>query len=111
MTGSPGRPEQPARPATWREALDRLEAHADRAEGLIRGLASDDAPPWAPPADLGPMPEEFIPRARLLLERQQHLMAAIPSILADTRQQQRLADRVSDATVGPAAPVYLDVTA
>lgn len=104
-------PSSPDRPASWVEALDRLEAHAERAERLLQGLGAPDIAPWTPPSDLGPMPEEFIPRARILLERQQKLMAAIPSVLADNRQQQRVADRVSDATTGPSAPVYLDVIA
>lgn len=109
----PGAPDPgaPARPASWQDALDRLEAHAERAERLLQGLGAPDVVPWTPPAGLGPMPEEFLPRARLLLERQQKLMAAIPAVLADTRQQQRVADRVSDATTAPAGPVYLDVTA
>jgi hypothetical protein len=105
-------PRQPERTTNWQEALDRLEAHAERAERLLQGLGAPDIEPWTPPAGLGPMPEDFLPRARLLLERQQKLMAAIPSVLADTRNQQRVAERVSDATAGPAdPPVYLDVTA
>lgn len=111
MTGSAGAPGQPDRPATWREALDRLEAHAERAERMLQGLGAPDVEPWTPPVELGPMPEEFLPRARLILERQQKLMAAIPAVLTDTRQQQRVADRVSGATTAPAGPVYLDVTA
>ncbi|WP_435768359.1 hypothetical protein [Nocardioides sp. SYSU DS0651] len=104
-------PIEPDRPATWQEALDRLEAHADRAEKVIRGMAVDKELPWSPPTHLGPIPEEFLARARRLLERQQRLMGMIPSVLADTRQQQRVADRVSDATTARVSPVYLDVIA
>lgn len=99
------------RPVTWREALDRLEAHADRAEQMISGEVSTSEPPWMPPTDLGPIPDEFLPRARQLLERQQRLMAAIPAMLSDKHQQRRVADRVAGATTAPARPVYLDVTA
>ncbi|MFC5731570.1 hypothetical protein [Nocardioides vastitatis] len=67
--------------------MDRLEAHADRAEGVIRGLAAPDATAWAPPTDLGPIPDEFIPRARLLLERQRLLLAAVPSVLYAAQDQ------------------------
>lgn len=101
----------PRRSVSWREALDRLEKHADNAELLLGG---DDAPavdPWEPPTDLGLMPDEFLPRARMLLERQQRLMEAIPAILSDNRQQLRVADRVSNATTHRTVPVYLDVTA
>lgn len=109
--GPPTNPEVPRRPVTWREALDRLEAHADHAERLLEGRRALDAPPWQPPTDLGPIPDEFLPRARVLLERQQRLMSAIPGLLSDNRQQLRVADRVSDATTNRSVPVYLDVTA
>lgn len=101
----------PRRPVTWREALDRLEAHADRAEQLISGHDPRQEPPWMPPTDLGPIPDEFLPRARQLLERQQRLMAAIPAMLSDRQHQRRVADRVAGATTVPSRPVYLDVTA
>ncbi|GAA4810361.1 hypothetical protein ACFQ0K_15120 [Nocardioides caeni] len=104
-------PEAPRRPVTWREALDRLEQHADRAEQMIRGLSDDGPEPWAPPADLGPIPDEFVPRARQLLERQQRLMAAIPAALAGNRQHQQVTTRVSNATQAPTPSVYLDVSA
>ncbi|KAB2807255.1 hypothetical protein ACIRN4_12955 [Pimelobacter simplex] len=108
MTG----PAIPDRPASWTEALDRLEAHADRAEHLLRGESAEPAPaPWQPPAELGPLPNELVPRARQLLARQQRLMAAIPAVLSDKRQQQRIADRVGDATTAAVTPIYLDVTA
>lgn len=100
-----------SRRVTWREALDRLEAHADRAEELIRGHAAPDDVPWSAPEDIGPIPDEFVPRARQLLARQQRLMAAIPALITDTRRQQQVAGRVSEATTAPARPVYLDITA
>ncbi|WP_036519426.1 hypothetical protein [Nocardioides sp. J54] len=104
-------PVAPRRPVSWREALDRLEEHADRAEQLIRGKAGVEELPWQPPTDLGPIPDEFVPRARQLLARQQQLMAAIPALLVDKNQQRRWADRAAGATSTPAHPVYLDVTA
>lgn len=105
-------PAGSGRPASWGEALDRLEAHADRAERLLSGESADAAPaPWQPPAELGPLPNELIPRARELLARQQQLMARIPAVLSDKRQQQRIADRVGDATAAATTPIYLDVTA
>ncbi|NHA00568.1 hypothetical protein G5V59_12525 [Nocardioides sp. W3-2-3] len=54
----------PRRPLSWREALDRLEAHAERAEEMIGGEADPGDAPWLPPTDLGPIPDEFVPRAR-----------------------------------------------
>lgn len=104
-------PSGPRRPVTWREALDRLEAHADHAERMLQGRRALDQAPWQPPTDLGPIPDEFLPRARVLLQRQQRLMSALPAMLSDTRQQQRLTDRVSDATATRSVPVYLDITA
>lgn len=101
----------PRRPLSWREALDRLEAHAERAEEMIGGDAGPGEVPWLPPADLGPIPDEFVPRARQLLARQQALMEAIPAMLSDKHQQRQVADRVADATTAPTSPVYLDITA
>ncbi|MBM7516393.1 hypothetical protein [Nocardioides nitrophenolicus] len=111
MTG----PQRPERPSSWTEALDRLEAHADHAEQMLRGVPAGGTgavlEPWLPPADLGPLPGELVPRARTLLARQQRLMAAIPAVLDDNRRQQQVADRVGRATTTPPGPVYLDVTA
>ncbi|MDQ6523514.1 hypothetical protein RB608_07895 [Nocardioides sp. LHD-245] len=105
----------PERPGSWTEALDRLEAHADHAERMLQGTPAGATgaaiAPWLPSADLGPLPNELIPRARQLLARQQRLMAAIPAVLAGTRRQQQVTDRVGRATTLPPTPVYLDVTA
>lgn len=108
-----GRPEPAERPTSWTEALDRLEAHADRAEQALAGEpdAGSTAEPWLPPTDLGPMPSDLVPRARMLLARQQRLMAAIPGVLADNRRHQQVTDRVGRATTTNPSPVYLDVTA
>ena len=113
---SPASPSAAAdRPGSWVEALDRLEAHADHAEQMLRGAPASATgatlEPWLPPTDLGPMPNDLVPRARTLLARQQRLMAAIPALLDDNRRQQQVIDRVGRATVTPATPVYLDVTA
>lgn len=107
--------ERPDRPSSWTEALDRLEAHADHAEQMLQGVPAGatgaTVEPWLPPVDLGPLPNELVPRARTLLARQQQLMAAIPGVMADNRRQQLVADRVGRATTAPPTPVYLDVTA
>ncbi|WGX97858.1 hypothetical protein [Nocardioides sp. L-11A] len=110
-----GSPSVPERPTTWAEALDRLEAHADHAELMLQGTPAGATgatiSPWLPPAELGPLPNDLVPRARQLMARQQRLMAAIPSVLAGTRRQQQVTDRVGRATTLPPTPVYLDVTA
>ncbi|MCR1786381.1 hypothetical protein KVF89_27860 [Nocardioides carbamazepini] len=103
----------PERPTSWVEALDRLAAHADQAERMLQGAPAGRAAvaPWLPPTELGPLPSDLVPRARQLLARQQRLMAAIPTVLAGTRRQQQVTDRVGRATTLPPPPVYLDVTA
>ncbi|MEQ6901940.1 hypothetical protein [Nocardioides sp. YIM 152588] len=105
----------PKAPESWEEALQRLEAHVDRAEGIISGLAAPDEDhthePWVEPTGLGPMPTEFLFRAKELLERQQRLMATLPALLADNQSQRAVAAKVSDATAVKSGPVYLDVTA
>lgn len=105
----------PLAPETWQEALDRLEAHVDRAERIIGGLIAPDddreVEAWVEPTGLGPVPAAFVERARQLLERQERLIATLPALLADTRQQRQVAAKVGRATRGPSTPVYLDVTA
>lgn len=116
MSGAAGRRTGSVRPPeSWQEALERLEAHVDRAEGIIRGLippdAERDVEPWVEPTGLGTMPAEFVFRAKQLLERQERLIATLPALLADTDQQRRVASKVDNATRTPRVPIYLDVTA
>jgi len=97
--------------AAWESALDRLEMDVALAERLL-AAASEPAPPqpWEPPNLRGPMPDDLLPRARLLHERQLAATRQIALAAAATRRQVALAAKVTD-TVTPDVPVYLDITA
>ena len=93
----------------WESALADLEEHVAVAERMVRGQLVTEPLGWRPPEDLGPIPDEFIFRARHLLRRQQALIDAIPGILASTTNQQRVLGRIHDATARSTSPIYIDV--
>ena len=97
--------------AEWVAALDQLEMDLALAERLLAS-ASDPVLPrqWEPPNLRGPMPDDLVPRARLLHERQLATARQIALAASATRRQAALAAKVTD-TVTPDVPVYLDITA
>ncbi|HJQ05028.1 MAG TPA: hypothetical protein VJ872_06270 [Nocardioides sp.] len=95
--------------AGWESALDSLEDHVSEAERLVRGRLGGAPSSWSAPGDLGPVPDEFLFRARQLLRRQQAVIDAIPGMMSSTGDQRRVVGRIADATVRPAVPVYIDV--
>jgi hypothetical protein len=100
-------------PPTWESVLDDLEHRLDRAEQLIADADADadSLPDWEPPAHLGPLPRHLVARVRRLLGRQQAVIGRIPPLLAATRQQHQVGQRIGHATTRPTTPVYVDVTA
>ncbi|HWU21196.1 MAG TPA: hypothetical protein VN088_06710 [Nocardioides sp.] len=93
----------------WDAALGDLETHVTEAEKLVRGRLGGTLGSWTPPGDLGPVPDEFLFRARQLLGRQQALIDAIPGMMSATGDQRRVLGRIADATGRPTVPVYIDV--
>jgi hypothetical protein len=102
-------------PSTWESVLDDLEHRLDHveqmAEKIIASADGDALPGWEPPAHLGPLPRHLLDRAQRLLDRQQTVIARIPPLLAATRQQHQIGQRIGHATTRPITPVYVDVTA
>lgn len=96
--------------AEWEAALDRLELDVALAERLLAASEPALPQPWEPPHVRGPLPEDLLPRARLLHERQLATARDIALAAASTRRQAALTARVSQ-TLPPEVPVYLDVTA
>ncbi|HET7327461.1 MAG TPA: hypothetical protein VFJ14_09260 [Nocardioidaceae bacterium] len=118
---------------TWRDAwvsaLDELELSVERAEQLLAATepvhaksvhaelvhaapvhaAPVHAAPWSPPPVRGAMPEDLVPRARLLHERQLAVAHDIAVAAAATGRQLRVAVRMRE-TAPPDVPVYLDIT-
>lgn len=85
---------------SWGDVLAELEAHIDAAVSALDGR--DDRPVWEPPVETaGPIPEELLPKAELLLAR----MLELEVQYADRLKELRLAMRatpVSDPTREPA---------
>ena len=92
----------------WETVLTQLE---DNLESFLevqslteqaRGITAD----WEPPADLGPLPEQLVTRARLLSKAQHRASAQLRSESRTNRKQSLLIRSVP----GPASSaVYLEV--
>jgi hypothetical protein len=96
--------------AEWEAALDRLEMDVELAERLLVSNTPVPPEPWEPPTLRGPMPEDLLPRARLLHERQLAAARDITLAASANRRQVALTARLT-AVVPPDVPVYLDITA
>ncbi|HEX2174464.1 MAG TPA: hypothetical protein VHG70_01020 [Nocardioidaceae bacterium] len=96
--------------AEWETALDQLEMDVELAEQLLVSATPAPPQPWQPPNLRGPMPDDLLPRARLLHERQLAAARDIALAAAATRRQVALTNKVTD-TYAADVPVYLDITA
>lgn len=98
----------------WETELDRIELDVRLAERMLRSSDLDPDPrplsAWAPPAIAVPMPDDLLPRARLLHERQLAVAHALTSRLASTVRHQALTERMRENSP-PDVPVYVDVSA
>ncbi|MCC9146680.1 MULTISPECIES: hypothetical protein [unclassified Arthrobacter] len=92
----------------WEEVLTQLE---DNLESFLegqslteqaRGVAAD----WEPPAELGPLPEALIPRARMLAKAQSRAYAQLRNESRINRKQSQLIRSVPGP---PPSAVYLEV--
>lgn len=95
----------------WVDLLDRLE---DDVAIAMCALDDPSAPPahtelWAPPTDMGPLPEDLLPRASLLQRAQKSVRDRQAQALESVRQQLGAVQSVpKDA--GNNGAVYLNVT-
>jgi hypothetical protein len=95
----------------WEVELDRLELELLRVDRLLHAMQYLDQTAWTAPTLATPMPEDLLPRAQEIHDRQQASLQKIVRTLAHTRQQRDYADRVlADRRPAPVA-VYLDVGA
>ncbi|MGH3497786.1 MAG: hypothetical protein ACRDP1_10015 [Nocardioidaceae bacterium] len=95
----------------WVSALDALEQDVDDAERLLAANATPEPQvTWQPPLVHGPMPQDLLPRARLLLDRQLRACQDITGRMTHTRRQASLTGRLTSGAV-PKAPVFLDLRA
>ena len=99
-------------PTSWSAALDALEASVITTEELLRSRQGITEPePWAPPASLGALPSDLVPRARDLAERQQSILRELPALVDATQRQRDLTRRIHDATATRHGSIYIDTTA
>lgn len=92
--------------AVWEEILYRLERDLDHSEASLH-----EVPPSAftPPAEVPPLPQELLPRAQEVLERQKRLEATLVAALRENIEQRQAATPRSTLTSTPARPAYLDI--
>jgi hypothetical protein len=88
--------------------LADLEQGVGDAERLLDGSASQQSTPhWAPPSDLGPVPESLRMRAAILMERQAAVAQRLGERMAQTRRHRQVAARMSPSPGRPTA-AYVD---
>jgi hypothetical protein len=98
----------------WKDALDELELTLEQTERLLAGEVADTPiESWSPPPVEGAIPIEYAVRARLLLGRQQALIAETLTATVGVRQKIELLDKLTGSRrgAGEERPVYVDLTA
>ncbi len=104
----PGLPADEKSLRRWQNSLDALEDEAGAALGLSERAPSavDGIAGWAPPADLGPLPQVLLDRARSLAALQERAV----TMLTDSRAvvEQEMAELARPRR--HVQPVYMDVT-
>ncbi|WP_121253540.1 hypothetical protein [Nocardioides ferulae] len=96
----------------WECLLDRLELDVVRTEAMLDGHGAPEVDAWTPDEPGEPMPSSLLPRARALLERQDHLREQLETRLEGLRGQQQFTLKVERAAGRPmAVPRFVDVSA
>ncbi|MCQ2002045.1 hypothetical protein [Arthrobacter zhaoxinii] len=100
-------PGELANLALWGTVLTQLEDNLETfLEGTVAEQAREAAADWDPPAELGPLPEALMVRARLLSKAQSRAYAQLRNESRTNRKQSLLISSVT----GPApSAVYLEV--
>lgn len=71
--------------ASWASVLDAFEARLDAVRDALAMGDPASVPPFAPPADLGPLPGDQVARATVLLRRARE----VEQVLHDAREATR----------------------
>ena len=95
--------------ARWVAELDRLELDVEIAERMLADHRSAEPVAWAAPELRAPLPEDLVPRARLIHERQLVVADALTRRVSSTARQLALTRRVRTLVV-PDVPVYVDLS-
>ena len=94
----------------WVAELDRLELDLQVAERMLHSNQVEPLPTWTEPTMHGPMPEDLLPRARLILEQQLAVAHALTQKASSSAQQLQLTERLR-GSMRPDIPVYVDLQA
>ncbi|PZM97414.1 MAG: hypothetical protein DIU79_02620 [Actinobacteria bacterium] len=99
--------------AAWVAVLDALERDVAAVEAMLSAPHDIDererVEPWQPPAGLGPLPSDLVPRAERLLARQTAVTRQLTRHMAANRQQSALVARLETGAVR-GGPEYVDRT-
>lgn len=100
--------EAEANLAAWKAVLTELEDNLEAFRGPadVSEQARMLARNWTPPSDLGPLPAELAPRARLLAKAQDR---AYVQLRGEARMNRRQAELIRSVPGPSSAAVYLDV--
>lgn len=93
--------------AVWEEILYRLERDLDHSETSLHVAPN----PFTPPAEVPPLPQELLGRAREVLDRQKRLEETLVAALHHNLDQRRAGAALTGSMHQPAAPAYLDTHA
>lgn len=96
---------------TWEDVLTRLEHDVARVEQAVAAGEPPECPPWEPPVLTEPLPEQLVPRAVALIERQERAAAALTRASTTTARQRRVNGQLRDGAAEPRTAVYVDVRA
>lgn len=100
----------------WTDALTVLELDVASCERLLHAVHTGAELPdadgtlgsWAPPTNIGPLPETLQERARTVLARQLEVAEGLAAAATRSRQQIAFADKVQTGRA-PARPVFVDI--
>lgn len=109
--GSLSRKQQIDARLAWEVELDRLELDIIRAERLVQAMDQFDEQAWAMPDLATPMPDDLLPRALEIQQRQLKVVGHLVQALNRSGRQQSFASQVSAATRDVTGPAYIDLTA
>jgi hypothetical protein len=98
--------------AEWLAALDALEADVSSVEQMIlddhRFRDHPITGHWAPPAGIGSLPLDLVPRADEILARQMAAAKAIVIAIAVNRRQATAVARIEVGSRGAPRPAFVD---
>jgi hypothetical protein len=96
---------------TWANALDEYEARLHAQRAALDGGEAGAIASFAPPVDLGPLPQSLADRAKELLRQSVDLEAELAGNLQAIKEDLAVVNTVSTSTDRPSTPLFVDVSA